>query len=266
MAVHFRVHIKTPQLLQVEQKWQLPLQTDIFIPAAICYHILLEERSCCFHLAGPGEMMCVQVELALPGHCGWGMGSVESRLPRQLNAFLSTQTILQQLQSQKMGIMQGQIMQVRFLFCENHNSQDLCKSLPSFFCWGEVSSSSSMVFLVYFKKTVFPLLFLLLQTLFLINGLLLFLSAYSSSGHKTPVLMEEISTVNYLPELADVIENYRISALDYAYLCHDIQVWGGENPARSTAGIPWNAAIIDVTCRHLTTKLIRFLKCGGFKW
>lgn len=215
----------------------------------------------------PAEMMCVQVDLALPGHCGWGTGSIESRLPRQLSAFLFTQTTPQQLQNQKMGIMQGQIMQVRFLFCENHNSQDLCKSLFFFFCWGEVSSSSSVVFLVYFKKTLsFYYSFFLLQIFYLINVLLLFLSTYSSSGHKTLVLTEEISTANYSPELADVIENYRISALGYAYLCHDIQVWGRENPARSTAGIPWNAAIIDVTCQHLTMKLIRFLKCGGFKW
>lgn len=112
----------------------------------------------------PAEVMCVQVRLALPGHCGGGMGCIESRLPRQLNPFLFTQTMLQQLQNPKMGIMQGQIMQVRSLFCENHNSQDLCKSLFSFICWGEVSSYSSMVFLVYFN-TIFPLPFLLLQTL-----------------------------------------------------------------------------------------------------
>lgn len=102
----------------------------------------------------PAEMMCVQGKLALPGHCAGGMGCMESRLPRQLSTFLFTQTILQQLQNLKMGIMQGQIMQVRFLFCENHNSQDLCKSLFSFICWGEMSSSSSMVFLVYFKKAL----------------------------------------------------------------------------------------------------------------
>lgn len=174
---HFRVHVKTPQLLQIEQKWQLLLHTGTFIPAAICYHILSEKkmcflngrcfmfhskkaRSCCFPLAGPGEpcsqqqcCACKRSYLRL-GTGSWGIVCIKYRLPNQLDVFLFTQIIPQQLQNQKMGITQEQIMQVRFLFCDNHSSQELCKSLFSSVWWGEVSSSSSIVLLVYFKKTV----------------------------------------------------------------------------------------------------------------
>lgn len=78
----------------MEQKWQLLLQTDIFIPAAICYHILLEKRPCCFHLAGPGEPCsqgwCVlQVKLALPGHWGWGWAVLSPGSPGNSTHFFS---------------------------------------------------------------------------------------------------------------------------------------------------------------------------------
>lgn len=151
MAVHFRVHIKTPQLLQIEQKWQVLLCADIFIPAAICCCILLEkcvflmEDGWCFIpkslllLFSPGKprgalqpaaMLCTEGMLGLRGH--WGGFKSEQRLPKQSNIFLFPQIILQQLQNLKMGITHGQIMQVRFLLRENHNWQELCHFSPLF--------------------------------------------------------------------------------------------------------------------------------------
>lgn len=85
----------------------------------------------------PAEMMCVQIKFCLLclgwGNCGWGTGCIESGLPRQLNTFLFTQTILQQLRNQKMGIMQGQIMQVRS-YSVRTTIHRICVSLfsPSF--------------------------------------------------------------------------------------------------------------------------------------
>lgn len=87
-------------------------------------------RSCCFHLAGPGEPWRQQRSCARKQSCvhlGSGSGCIvwiKYRLHKQFTIFVFMQIILQQLQNPKMGIMQEQITQVRFFFCENHNSQN----------------------------------------------------------------------------------------------------------------------------------------------
>lgn len=175
MEVHFRVHIKTPQLLQIEQKWQVLLCTDVFIPGAICCHLLLEkcvflmEDSWCFIpkspllLFSPGKprgalqpaaMLCTEGMVGLRGY--WGGFRSEQRLPKQSSVFLFPQITLQQLQNLKMGITHGQIMQVWFLLCENHHWWELCRVtfLLSLQRW----LSSSMVLFVCFKRNHYVLI------------------------------------------------------------------------------------------------------------
>lgn len=141
------------------------------------FHVSFQKaRSCCFHLADAGEPCSEQRYCACKwSHVcldtgGWDIVCIKYRLPKQSNVFLFTQIILQQLQNRKMGITQEQIMQVRFLFCENHNSRELCKCLFSF---AKLRCPCLLGWFSWFtlkkKPTVSALLFLLLETLFLLN-------------------------------------------------------------------------------------------------
>lgn len=109
-----------------------PLMED-FIFISLCCQSLQRPQSCNFHFSArsqhPHEAflkslnVCMSVELYLPVQYdlqNWGLFYKLTKIPKKHYVFLLTQITQQQLQNLKMGIMQEQIMQVRFLLSKNH--------------------------------------------------------------------------------------------------------------------------------------------------
>lgn len=104
----------------------------------------------------PAAVLCMEGMLCLHGH--WGVFNRKRRLPKQLNIFLLTQIIPQQLQNLKMGITHGQIMQVWFLFRENHSWQDHVSRFSPLFTEAMCPHLLLWCCLFALKNTVFLLL------------------------------------------------------------------------------------------------------------